>query len=92
MRRRFLLSGVIGLVMIGGCKEETGVDGLVDFVGSTQLGENPAYWFELLNVLGDWEKTMLIFGYWNNEVACNFQLELARKDPQGREYRCLSAN
>jgi hypothetical protein len=80
------------LPFISGCKEDDGIEGLVKFVEGQKLGENTAYWFELLNSFGDWEKTLLVFGYWDNQQACNDLIGQAVSNAPVREYRCSPAN
>lgn len=60
--------------------------------------ENPwtrtGYWFEMRNVLGEWEKMMLIFGYADpgDEAACNSILMFASAQNPDRKFRCNAVN
>lgn len=48
------------------------------------------YWFEMFNALGEWEKTMLIFGYADpgDYAACQRVKVAAEADRPGTLFRC----
>ena len=93
MQIELILSGLMIFSFTNGCQAEATTSGLVELVESYKaLPDDPMYWFEVLNSFGEWEKTMLIFGYFGNEGACSFQLELAKKYPLFTDYRCVEVN
>ncbi|UWQ59981.1 hypothetical protein K3722_07575 [Leisingera caerulea] len=62
------------------------------FVRSAEANSvtNGGYWFELYNALGEWEKTMLIFGYADpgDLAACERVKASAEEDQPGVLFRC----
>lgn len=68
--------------------------GLGDF--TDEVSQNPftenATWLEMLNVFGDWEKVMLVFGYANNFSACESVRQFASSENPSRSYRCNPVN
>jgi hypothetical protein len=67
-------------------------DALDQFVRSVEGSSitSGAYWFEMYNALGEWEKTMLIFGYAapGDHAACQRLRAAAKADQPGRLFRC----
>ena len=49
-----------------------------------------AYWLEMQNAFGDWEKLMLIFGYADpgDRAACEAVSQATAQRNLGRYYRC----
>jgi len=62
---------------------------LVDHVRSNPLTSG-GYWLELRNVFGEWEKVILVFGYFDpgNEDECLELRDFLSSRNPGRLYRC----
>lgn len=84
-------AALIAIMALGACKEELKSDKLVEFVTENEISSNSAYWFELHNTFGEWEKTILVFGYWDNEQECSWLLEKSRLETPQRSFRCEAA-
>lgn len=52
------------------------------------LANEGAYWFEMKNVAGEWEKMILVFGYAENKASCDFLLSYAQKTSPARMFKC----
>jgi hypothetical protein len=65
---------------------------LSDFIDKNQVGEGQDFFLELKNAFDDWEKVILIFGYWDDwEVCAELAGILSARYPL-RTYRCIPAN
>lgn len=45
-------------------------------------------WFEIKNAFGEWEKTILVFGYWDDFSACAELVSMFSSRYPLRETRC----
>lgn len=62
---------------------------LVEHVGRNPLTAD-GYWLEMRNVLGHWEKVVLVFGFADpgDEAACEEIRAFAAEQNPNRAYRC----
>ena len=69
------------------------LEALTSTVRSNQLTKN-GYWLEMKNAFGEWEKMILVFGYYDpgDEAACATIQELATRDSPNRKFRCNPVN
>jgi len=51
-----------------------------------------SYWLEMLNVVPEWERVILVFGYADDLSACTAILGLAKESNPSRNYRCMPNN
>jgi hypothetical protein len=68
---------------------------LVSQVQRTRIGSDADYWIEIRNMVGEWERVGLIFGYVGgngDHEECEKALDGLRRTNPGREYRCTPAN
>jgi len=67
--------------------------GLTSVVINNPLTRN-GYWFEIKNAFGEWEKLMLVFGYYGpgDEMACKKLLHVFSIDLPNTDFRCNSVN
>jgi hypothetical protein len=72
---------------------EQNLSRLVDHVNSNTSLQG-AYWLEMQNAFGEWEKMMLIFGYADpgDQAACEAVTTLTRKQNPTGKYRCNPVN
>lgn len=49
-------------------------------------------WLEIRNVVNEWEKVVLIFGYMNDYSACESILGFVSAQNPDRSYRCNPVN
>lgn len=49
-------------------------------------------WVEMRNMIGEWEKTALIFGYADDYGECMKTIAGLREVNFDRDYRCVPAN
>ena len=92
MRKYLILAGLA----ITGCTAEPNdndpAKGLVEFVDAHQKGHDTDHWVEMKNMSGNWEKTVLVFGYLGDYNECQTVMAGLKKVNYAREYRCVPAN
>lgn len=85
-------------LLLGACGSNVPLDGVNAFVAHvqrTRVGTDADYWIEMRNMVGEWERTGLIFGYTGgngDHDECEKALEGLRRVNTEREYRCTAAN
>ncbi|WP_417248518.1 hypothetical protein [Celeribacter sp.] len=89
---RSLLALIVAGTTVVAAFAEDGADGtkrLVDAVNANP-SLHDATWFEKKNVMGEWEKMMLIFGYagTGDYAVCERLIELAAQDGSTEVFRC----
>lgn len=62
------------------------------FNRGNQFGSAPDYYLVKRNILGDWERTALIYGYWDDEEFCLEVAEMYERKYPSDEYTCIPAN
>jgi hypothetical protein len=67
-------------------------EGFVEHVEGRRIGSDADYWVEMLNMSGEWEKTVLVFGYTDDFAECQTVAAGLKKVNFAREYRCKPAN
>lgn len=90
-----LLLTVIPLLFTGGCAPDEGVpghSGLERQVEGSPVGTASDHWIEMKNLVGEWERTGLIFGYGDDFEECQKAIEGLARINTAREYRCVPAN
>lgn len=93
MRKRLLISLAIGAAVFSACNTyEAEVNRLDTFAGLGQIGSSPDFWMEKLNFMGEWEKTLLVFGYGDDYQACLDLVNAWTAKYPGDTYRCTPAN
>jgi hypothetical protein len=73
-------------------KDSDPAQNLVDFVDAHKTGGDVDHWIEMKNLSGEWEKTVLVFGYLGDYDECQKVLSGLKKANFAREYRCVPAN
>ena len=65
---------LISMLAVAGCSNlnsyENDSDGFVEHVEGRRIGSDADYWVEMLNMSGEWEKTVLVFGYTDDFAEC----------------------
>ena len=82
---------LISLFLIIGCSEQSGYEQNLDLVKTIEgSGKTKgSYWLEQ-NVMGEWAKEALVFGYVDNYEGCLDFIEI-NETKYGGTYRCVSA-
>ena len=65
---------------------------LVNQVKKSQIGASQDQWIEMVNGIGEWERTGLIFGYADDYTECVKAIEGLAAVNTDRQYRCAPAN
>jgi len=90
----FIYAAILVPIFLSAC-EETPTDRIKKFesrVAANRLGSSTDYWIVKYNILGNWEKVALVFGFADDRSFCEELLDLyARRHPSER-YRCQPAN
>jgi hypothetical protein len=85
----------ISSFFLGSC-EENYTDRLKKFeqrIASNRVGAfSSDYWLVKLNVMGEWEKVALVFGFGDNRVACNDYAQLYMQRYTLARVICQAAN
>jgi hypothetical protein len=71
---------------------ESQSEAFVAHVDGHKMGRDTDYWVEMLNMSGEWEKTILVFGYTDDFAECQTVAAGLKKVNFAREYRCKPAN
>ena len=82
-------------LLVAGCSGEgdiPGYDALASQVEGAQIGRAADQWIEMKNIVGEWERTGLIFGYADDYDECTKAIAGLKKVNYAREYRCTPAN
>ncbi|WP_417233033.1 hypothetical protein [Brevundimonas sp.] len=77
------------------CGSEDGIAGYQELerqVERERVGADPDQWIEMRNLMGEWERTGLIFGYGGDYDECLKAIAGLKQANEGREYRCVPAN
>ncbi len=64
-------------------------------VGRTRIGDQPDQWIEMRNVMGQWERVGLIFGYAaedGDHTQCTKAIAGLKAGNPERDFRCSPAN
>lgn len=69
-----------------------GHEGLVKQVEHQKVGRSQDQWIEMVNGIGEWERTGLIFGYADDYSECLKAIEGLQSANPDRQYRCDQAN
>lgn len=83
------------VLVLSGCESEKGISGydaLEQHVASARVGSDADHWIEMKNMMGEWERTGLIFGYNGDFGECQKAIAGLRQSNDQREYRCIPAN
>jgi hypothetical protein len=84
------------MLACAGCSElnnyEDDSEGFIEHVEERRIGSDADYWVEILNMSGEWEKTVLVFGYTDDFAECQTVAAGLKKVNFAREYRCKPAN
>lgn len=67
-------------------------EGLANYIKGARVGSDPDQWIEMRNMLGEWERTGLIFGYNGDFDECQKAIAGLKRANSEREYRCVPAN
>ena len=67
-------------------------EGLEEAVARQRVGISHDYWVEVYNVMQEWERVMLVFGYANDRLACDEIIHALRQSFSAAIYRCVPAN
>lgn len=76
-------------------KTSDSVDDFVKYVEDRPVGSGADQWLEMQNMYGEWEKTVLIFGYYTDSgeiEECQNIAEALKNVNPSREYRCTPVN
>ncbi len=63
----------------------------MNFVEDNRQGRDVDYWLEMRNMAGEWEKTVLVFGYLGDYDECQKIADALAEVNYEREYRCTPA-
>jgi hypothetical protein len=95
MTSRYTICALI-TVICSGCDKsnsyENQSEAFVSYVDANKMGADTDYWVEMLNMSGEWEKTVLVFGYTDDFAECQTVAAGLKKVNFAREYRCKAAN
>jgi hypothetical protein len=93
MRNLLIIPVLVFTGILSSCTDyEADVKRLGGFARLGQVGSSPDFWMEKFNLAGEWEKTMLVFGYADDRQAClDLVSAWAAKYPLDT-YRCSPAN
>ena len=86
------------LFMIGttaGCSQEFTGDEFADYAKSNKVGAANDYMLEMVNLAGEWEPVMFVFGYADADgtrIECQNAADGLKKVNYNRVYRCVLAN
>ncbi|WP_288759178.1 hypothetical protein [uncultured Brevundimonas sp.] len=72
--------------------EIPGHAGLIKQVEHQKVGRSQDQWIEMVNGIGEWERTGLIFGYADDYTECLKAIEGLKLANPDRQYRCDQAN
>jgi hypothetical protein len=92
---RFVLLTIIFSFLLGCDNHKNFEDennAFVAHVNEHKIDSDTDYWIEMLNMSGQWEKTVLVFGYTDDFGECKIVAEGLKKVNFAREYRCSPAN
>ena len=96
MKRWRLIASITGIVLTGSCEksdfEALGYEALSSHVSNNRVGMSQDHWVEMRNMIGEWERTGLIFGYSDDYGECMKAISGLREVNFNREYRCVPAN
>lgn len=96
MKFLVLISSIAGFLLVGACTETNmkvaGYDELSEHVTKNKVGMSQDHWIEMRNMIGEWERTGLIFGYSDDYGECMKAISGLREVNFDREYRCVPAN
>lgn len=82
-------------LLVSGCgseEEVSGYDALANHVKEARVGSDADQWIEMKNMMGEWERTGLIFGYNGDFEECQKAIAGLSQSNDQREYRCVPAN
>ncbi len=90
------LALVIGTGSLIACGNQamTGEE-FADYAKSHRVGAASDYMLEMLNLAGEWEPVMFVFGYADSEgsrIECQHAADALKKVNFERTYRCVLAN
>jgi hypothetical protein len=93
MRTWQLVPLVFIVLLVSACDPyKAEVSRLDAFAGLGKIGSSPDFWMEKFNFAGEWEKTILVFGYADDYQAClDLVAAWTAKYPLD-SYRCTPAN
>jgi len=91
------LALAIGLASCGQSDAVPGYEELSEHVEKNPVGGGSDQWIEMRtvvggSVLGQWERTGLIFGYLDDYEECQKAIAGMKEANGGRDYRCVPAN
>lgn len=92
--RRIVWAVGAALTLVG-CGDGSGVSGmdaLSKQVERTRVGHASDHWIEMRNLVGEWERTGLIFGYADDYGECMKAIAGLKEANGARDYRCAPAN
>lgn len=81
---------------LAGCGQDAsevpGYSGLERRVAGNRIGSDADHWIEMQNMMGEWERVGLIFGYDGDYDECINAINGLKAVNYAREYRCVPAN
>ena len=87
-----LIGLAIGLASCGSDEGVAGQHGLESQIERQRVGSASDQWIEMRNLMGEWERTGLIFGYADDYEECLKAVAGLNAANQQRDYRCAPAN
>ena len=88
------LLGVVGffsLLYFATREKPDNTEALTKFVHEDLKGSG-SYWLEMKNVIGQWDKMILVFGYVDDREPCRLIKEFAEKNAPERQFQCVRAD
>lgn len=83
-------------VLATGCNsKESNIPGFAELerqVEGQAIGADADQWIEYKNMVGDWERTGLIFGYIGDFEECQKAIAGMKQANPNAQYRCVPAN
>lgn len=82
------------ILFLSSCSEnyDDQLNSLAKHVGKKSLGNSKDYWLVKENMLGQWDKTVLIFGYMDDFDFCNELAAMYMAKHPLDKYICMAAN
>lgn len=90
--RRIAIGLALLLAACGNADDIPGHDDLVRQVERKRIGSGTDHWIEMKNIVGEWERIGLIFGYYDDYEECTKAIAGLQQANTSREYRCTPAN
>ncbi|MED5538409.1 MAG: hypothetical protein VX661_11270 [Pseudomonadota bacterium] len=93
MKKLFCVLCAFALVSCSQSQDDIpGHEELVEQVERQKVGRSRDQWIEMVNGIGEWERTGLIFGYADDYAECLKVIEGLKLTNPDKQYRCDQAN